>query len=115
MPTQQMSIFDLRLPPVAEVQHPTDEPSLDLRFARWLEQNPAVLDVFVDVSLQAHHTGRTRIGAKRIVEQMRWDTRLPTTGDAFKLNNSFVSRLARAAVGRRPELADLFEFRELRS
>ena len=51
----------------------------------------------------------------RLVEVMRWDTRLTTNGDPFKLNNSYTSRLARAAVARHPELDDFFEQRELRS
>lgn len=103
------------LPPVAEANHADDERNLDLRFAAWLEANPHVLDVFIQRALAAQRAGRTRIGAKRLVEAMRWDLALTTTGDEFRLNNNYVSRLARAAVTARPELATLFEFRELRS
>lgn len=107
------TLFDL--PPVAAALHDDAEADLNLRFAAWLDANPHVLAVFIDRALAARAAGRTRIGAKRLVEAMRWDLALTTTGDEFRLNNNYVSRLARAAVTARPELATLFEFRELRS
>lgn len=97
---------------VASPQHDTD---LDARFAEWIAANPQVLDAFCERALEAKRAGRTRIGAKRLVEVMRWDTRLTTNGDPFKLNNSFTSRLARAAKARHHELDGFFEERELRS
>mgnify|MGYP000877982731 CR=1 FL=1 len=109
----ERTFFDL--PPAAAANHSDDEATLDMKFAQWLDQNQHVLRVFVDRALAAQAAGRTRIGAKRLVEAMRWDTQLTTQGDEFRLNNNYVSRLARAAVKRRPELASLFEFRELRS
>jgi len=63
----------------------------------------------------AKRAGRQRIGAKRLIEIMRWDTNTQTTGDTFKFNNSFTSRLVRAAIARHPELDGFFEQRELRS
>jgi hypothetical protein len=108
----QPTFFDLR--PVVEVQHAENE-SLDSQFRAWLAANPHILDAFVILALQLQRAGRRQIGAKLIVERMRWEYAMQTTGDDFKLNNNYTSRLARAAVGRRPELESLFEFRELRS
>lgn len=110
----QPSFFDIPLRPVVEVQHEPDE-SLDTRFRNWLTANPHVLDAFIGLALQAKRTGRQRIGAKLIVERLRWEYMIQTGGDDFRLNNNYTSRLARAAVGQRPELEPLFEFRELRS
>lgn len=97
---------------VTTPQHDTD---LDARFTEWIAANGHVLDAFCERALEAKRAGRQRIGAKRLVEVMRWDTRLTTNGDVFKLNNSFTSRLARAAKARYPELDGFFEERELRS
>lgn len=101
--------------PVIQAQHKKDKETLDERFARWIEANPAVLEVFIERAEQYRSQGRKKIGAKRIVEDMRWDERLWTAGDPFKINNVFVSRLARLAVSQRPHLAGFFEFRELQS
>lgn len=98
----------------AAVTTPQHE-DLDARFAEWIAANGHVLDAFCERALEAKRAGRQRIGAKRLVEVMRWDTRLTTNGDVFKLNNSFTSRLARAAKARYPELDGFFEERELRS
>lgn len=90
------------------------ESRLDRRFRAWDAANPEVYRLFERFSLQAARSGR-RIGAKAIVERMRWELRVETRGDDFKLNNSYVSRLARKFVERHPEHAELFELRELRA
>ena len=110
----QRSLFEQPLRPVIAVQHAPDE-TADDRFRNWLSANPHVLDAFIGLALQAKQRGRTRIGAKLIVERLRWEYMIQTGGDEFRLNNNYTSRLARAAVGSRPELEPLFEFRELRS
>lgn len=102
------------LPPVVAVQH-ADDDDLDTRFTRWIAANPQVLDLFVNLAMQLQRRGRRHYGAKAIVEQMRWLYATETTGDEFVLNNNYTSRLARLAAARRPELASLFEFRNLRS
>jgi hypothetical protein len=114
MNAHQPSFFDQPLRPVVEVQHDPNE-SLDSRFRNWLAANPHVLDAFIWLAEGAANAGRKRIGAKLIVERLRWEYLMRTEGDDFKLNNNYTSRLARAAVGKRPDLEPLFEFRELRS
>ena len=107
---QQPSLFT-DIVPVTYERHE----SLDQRFDRFISTNPQVLDAFIYFAGEAQRRGRQRIGAKAIVERLRWEWLGRTEGDEFRLNNSFTSRLARAAVARKAELAELFEFRELRS
>jgi len=118
----QPTLFDAKSTPYgvtfanhAAVTSPQHDADLDARFAEWIAANPHVLDAFCERALEAKRAGRTHIGAKRLVEVMRWDMHIPTTGNAFKFNNSFTSRLARAAKARHPELDGFFEERELRS
>lgn len=111
---EQPSLFDAPLRPVVAVQHAPHE-SLDTQFERWLAANPHVLDAFISLARQARAAGCQRIGAKLIVERLRWEYLLQTHNDDFKLNNNYTSRLARLAADRCPELAAMFEFRELRS
>lgn len=101
--------------PVILAQHKDDKESLDERFANWIAANPLVLQVFIRRARQYVAQGRKKIGAKRIVEDMRWDEALWTAGDPFKINNLFVSRLARRAIAVAPDLAPYFELRELQS
>lgn len=97
----------------------TKPATIDERFDIWIAANPEVLEGFVRLAQQAKDAGRTRIGAKLICEVLRWETLI--RGDAevfgddagFKLNNVYVSRLARLAVKQHPDLEDLFAFRRL--
>lgn len=118
----QPTLFDAKTTPYgvtyaghAAVTTPQHADDLDARFTDWIAANPHVLDAFCERALAAKRAGRVKIGAKRLIEVMRWDTTTPTTGDAFKLNNSFTSRLVRAAIAMHPELDGFFEQRELRS
>jgi hypothetical protein len=114
-PAEQPSLFDPPLAPIVPVGAREHEP-LDAYFARWLAANPHVLDAFVHYAEQVRRRGLRRFGAKAIAERLRWEYAIQTEDDSgFKLNNNLTSRLARAAVDRRPDLAGLFEFRELRS
>lgn len=104
----------LDIGPLVEVpRHPGE--SIAERFDRWTAANPWVIDMFVALADQARGHGATRIGGKHLVEVMRWRHRAATNDDTFALNNDFTSRLVRAAIARRPDLAPLFELRELRS
>lgn len=102
------------LAPLVQVKRIPDE-SLDARFNRWLEANPQVMQAFLHYAVEAYRRGCRHIGGKLIVEQLRWQSAIQTAGDPYKLDNSMTSRLVRAAIDRQPELASVFETRELRS
>lgn len=89
--------------------------TLDDQFKRWIDANPHVLRVFIQFAMELKDRGRTRIGAKLIVERMRWEWMGRTTGDDFKMSNSYTSRLVRLAILKRPELDGLFELHELKT
>lgn len=101
--------------PVILAQHKGEEQPLDEAYRAWIEANPVVLDVFIRRAKELIAQGRQKFGAKRIVEDMRWDERLWTHGEPWKINNRHVSRLVRDAIARCPELAPYFELRELQS
>jgi len=92
-----------------------DTRSIDERFRLFHAKNPQVLDRLVSLAHQAIAAGKTRIGAKTLVEVARWHFWLETEGDEFRINNSFTSRYARLLVETHPEFEGLFETRELRS
>lgn len=95
---------------------PDYEPELTIqqRFDIWIEANPWVLSTaerLVDDWLAAGHS---RVGIKQVWEVIRWSYGT-TTGDTFKANNDFTSRVARLLLDRHPEWADAIEIRTLRA
>lgn len=109
-----MSQLTLDLAPLVDVPRVSGE-TLDERFARWLDLNRWVLAAFIALADTALADGATRLGGKHLIEILRWQHRAATKGDSWRLNNDWTSRIVRAAIERRPDLAPYFELRELRS
>lgn len=94
----------------------TDGPTrLDLEFEAFHRANPRVYATLARLARQAVAAGKRRVGIKMLWEVMRWEMWITTTDDAFRLNNNWPSRYARLLMQREPDLAGLFETRELRS
>jgi hypothetical protein len=82
-------------------------------FKQFVADNPRVYREFVRLARLAKKAGATRVGAKAIVEVLRWNIAIKTNDPNFKINNSFVSHLARMAMAREADLEGLFETRRL--
>lgn len=89
--------------------------SIQAKFERFHRQNPHVYRRLVEICLAMKRRGLRRWGAKAAYEICRFQGILSTSGDAFKLPNSYTSRYARKIMAEVPELADFFETRKLRS
>jgi hypothetical protein len=72
--------------------------------------HPQVYYAFQKAALEAIGT-RTRVGAKAIFEDLRFETQVGTSDDEFKLNNVWASYYARLFALRNPEHSTYFEFR----
>jgi hypothetical protein len=87
------------------------------RFEAFHAANPWVYEALVKLALDFVARGHRRIGIGMLVEVVRWQygrqTSDPTSG--FKVNNNYRSRYARMIEARVPELAGMFETRELQS
>ena len=90
-------------------------PSLDLRFARFVRENPDIVNEFERRALRLIAVGRDHFSADAILHAIRFDTALATKGDVFAINNDFSSRLARWFAERHPEHAAFFSTRRLAS
>ena len=89
--------------------------SLDEKFERYHRENPQVFELFRRFAFDAKRTGR-RIGAKAIMERIRWEMNLTTRdSEGFKINNNYTSRYVRLLEEKYPEFKGFFEKRELRS
>lgn len=84
------------------------------RFLDFHEANPHVYEQLVQLARSARAGGRRRIGIGELFEELRWEDRLATGGDSFKLNNSHRAFYARLIARQESDLSDLFEFRRQR-
>ena len=89
--------------------------SVRRRFERFHRDNPHVFRKFKELAFAMKATGRERYSARTIVEKMRWDYDINTTGGVFKINDDFVPIYVRLLIQRYPEFAGFFELRIVRS
>lgn len=81
--------------------------------ARKTKADP-VYQAFKRRALQLIEEGRRRYGAKRIIEEIRYDTDLknnPEHADGFKINNNRTALYARRFMAEHPEHAGFFAVR----
>ena len=83
------------------------------RFQTFHTENPQVYRALVALARKAVRRGHRRIGIGMLYEVLRWQTMLATTDPDFKLNNNYRSRYARLIMAQEPDLAGVFELREL--
>lgn len=91
------------------------ESELQARFEAFHAANPRVYATLVRLAREARAVGHQRVGIAMLYEVARWQLSIATTGDAFKINNSWRSRYARLIMSSEQDLADVFETRELLS
>ena len=109
----QITIDELLGYPIAPSVGPPPG-SIQERFEQFHEANPYVFDALVALADEWNgSTGGARCGIGMLYETLRFRRGIVTRGEEFKLNNNYRSRYARLIVERRPDLAELFETREL--
>lgn len=97
-----------------------DARSLEARFRRYDAAHPEVYREFRAMARRLYRAGVRHYGAKALFEAIRFhravDGRLGADGEAWKVNNVYVSRYARKLVSEDPtRWAGFFSFRLLRS
>jgi hypothetical protein len=85
------------------------------RFAEYHAANPQVYLALRRFALEARRAGRDRMGMKALFERVRWFTEVETTGDSFKVNNSYTAHYARLLMACEPELIGFFETRKAKA
>lgn len=98
------------------VQPPTVQgATIQEGFESFHELNPWVLEAYVRLTRDWLANGHQRVGIGMLTEVLRWRYGRATTGDEFKLNNNYRSRYVRAMIEAHPDLAEVFETRELKA
>ncbi len=85
---------------------------LERRFADFHRTNPQVYRELNAKAVKLLESGRSRIGIAELVEELRYDYRLRSEGDAFKLNNTWRAFYSRLLVYKDLRLDGVIELRE---
>jgi hypothetical protein len=85
------------------------------RFERFHRENPHVFRKFKELAFAMRATGRTRYAARTIIEKLRWEYDIKTTGEVFKINDNHIAMYARLLIHRYPQFEGFFELRVVRS
>lgn len=84
------------------------------KFWAYHQENPHVYAEFLKNARLMRATGRKRYSAVCIVNKIRWDHDLKTTGKEFRINNDFMALYARLVMDMHPEFEGFFEIRSMK-
>ena len=82
------------------------------RFCGWLYANWHIYEEFERMALSSIRRGRSRLSAKTLFEQARWNSQVREDGELYKINNTYTADCARLFDHLNPERAGYFEFRQ---
>ena len=101
---------------LAKISEPDYSPDLTIqqRYEQWRDANPWVLPTVEHLIAAWLAAGHRRASLKQVWEVVRYQYGR-TTGDRFKANNNWTSRVARDVLARHPEWTEAIETRELRA
>jgi len=86
-----------------------------LKWWDWHKANPDVYDLFVKYSFEAIEAGRNRYSQWAIINRIRWNKEVETTGcDEFKISNDHIAFYARLFHAEHPEHKDFFLVKQLK-
>lgn len=85
----------------------------EINFEKYDRENPEIWNQFVQFTFKGIQKGFKRLGAKQIIEAIRWETKVHGN-DEFKVNNSYAPDYARKFVKTYPQHKDLFELRQIK-
>lgn len=103
----------LDLAPLVEPDY-QPEASIQERYNAWIDANGWVLAAMEQLVADWIAAGHTRVGIKQMWEVIRWRYGT-TTGDTFKANNDYTSRVARDLIAMHPDWKRYIETRALRA
>jgi len=79
----------------------------------WMATHEPVYQEFALLTWEGIMAGATKLGSKQIAEVLRWNSMISKQkGDAYKVNNSHVTAMAKRFVRENPQVANIFNFRE---
>lgn len=78
----------------------------------WHNKNPRIGQCFDRFALEAASTGR-RVSHWLIVNRIRWEVQIATTGEDFKISNDFIAFYARNWIEKHPQHRSMFTIKRM--
>ena len=96
--------------------------TIEAKFRAFDAANPHIYALFRRFAYELLSAGVTRISSKAIIERIRWESRIATTGAGwhvargkkFLIDNRFTAHYARKFAEDFPKLAGKLEMREMK-
>lgn len=108
---------DLFAPRVGSDPPPRDTRTIQQRFEDFHRNNPQVYALLVKLARKyAAQNRQHKCAIGTLWEVLRWSSYFePDWHEEFKANNNYRSRYARLIAAQEPDLAEVFELRELKA
>lgn len=81
----------------------------------WHRENPAFFELFEQFTKEAIRAGHTQLSGWLIINRVRWETDVVTTGDKYKISNNYVALFARLFMIKYPEYIGFFTTKKMSS
>jgi hypothetical protein len=92
----------------------SDTPTLKQKWWAWHKENPHVYMLFDKFTRQAISRGHKNLSGWLIVNRIRWETSIETSGDDFKISNDYVAFYARLFMAKNPEYQGFFRIKRMK-
>lgn len=79
----------------------------------WHDENPAIWAYFEKYTLDVIASGKTKISHWLIINRIRWEVSIATTGSDFKISNNYIAFYARLWAEKYPQYASLFNTKKM--
>lgn len=82
-------------------------------FIKWHNLNPLIWENFEKFAFQAMRQNRKKISHWLIINRIRWEVFISTTGKDYKIGNDYIAFYARLWREKYPQHKDLFNIKRM--
>ena len=84
------------------------------KWREWHEKNPNVYWLFKRFTFEAIEKGHEHLSPWLIINRIRWETEVATTGQDFKISNNFIAYYSRKFMEDYPEYDGFFRTKPMK-
>jgi len=88
--------------------------NLEDRWLKWHKDNPKVYDLFEQFTNEAIQRGHKKLSAWLIINRVRWETSIVTSGSDFKISNDFIAYYSRHFMLLNPKYDGFFTTKKMK-
>ena len=84
------------------------------KFNTWNKENPIIWELFQKFALEAIDRKVNKLSHWLIINRIRWETFVKTTGHDYKISNDYIAFYARLWKEKYPQYAFLFSTKKMK-